>query len=94
METYLKSPDIANYLNDFDDDTVIACPIGRMQYLVDFDKADEIRHEITKMKQYIEELKTEREQFFRRSINDKKKKIEIGKEGFQSNIESRPKSRP
>ena len=87
METYLKSAHIANYLNDLDNDTAIACPIGRMQYVVDFDKVNEIRDEITKMEKYIEELKTEREQYFRRSINDKKKKIEIGKEGFQNNLE-------
>ena len=65
-----------------DNDTVIACPIGRMQYIVDFEQAAENRDEISKMETYIQDLKIEREKYKGRSIEHKKKKIAVGKASF------------
>ena len=74
---------MADYLSKLDDKVAIACPIGRMQYVSDFDQAAENRAEIKKMEKYIVDLETERKTYFRRSQADKKKKIEAGKDCFQ-----------
>ena len=66
-----------------DNDVAIACPIGRMQYVSDFDQAAANRAEIKKMEKYIVDLENERKTYFRRSQADKKKKIEAGKACFQ-----------
>ena len=84
---YLKSSEIADYLNKLDDNVAIACPIGRIPYVSDFDQAAANRAEIVKMEKYIAELGTEQYTYFRRSQTDKKKKIEAGKACFQINSE-------
>ena len=80
---YLKSSNIADYLSKLDDKVAIACLIGRMQYVSDFDQAAANRAEIKKIEKYIIDLATERKTYFRRSPADKKKKIEAGKACFQ-----------
>ena len=84
---YLKSSEIADYLNKLDENVAIACPIGRIPYVSDFDQAAANRAEIVKMEKYIVDLETERKTYFRRSQADKKKKIEAGKACFQINFE-------
>ena len=84
---YLKSSEIADYLNKLDENVAIACPIGRIPYVSDFDQAASNRAEIVKMQKYIVDLETERKTYFRRSQSDKKKKIEAGKACFQINSE-------
>ena len=84
---YLKSSGIADYLNKLDENVAIACPIGRIPYVSNFDQAAANRAEIVKMEKYIVDLETERKTYFRRSQADKKKKIEAGKACFQINSE-------
>ena len=69
-------------MHELDDDVAIACPIGRMQYVSDFDQAAANHAEIAKMEKYIVDLEIERKTYFRRSQADKKKKIEAGKTSF------------
>ena len=63
---YLKSSEIADYLNKLDENVAIACPIGRIPYVSDFDQAAANRAEIVKMEKYIADLETELSTVFRK----------------------------
>ena len=75
---YLKSSNIADYLNKLDENVAIACPIGRIQYVSDFDQAAANRAEIKKMEKYIVDLENEQKHIFvvRKQIKRRKLKLE------------------